>query len=499
MKGNYDQYVATMRKIADLGHSVSVLGWDKEVNMPKKGAAFRTQQVATLMGIAHDLFVDKKFSKNLQALLENKKSLKLVQRRNIEISAKAHDRATKFSTDFIMKKSKVTSEGYHAWLKAREANDYGLFKDKLAELVAIKKEECEIIGYKYHPYEALLDEYEPNAKVKDLDKLFKDVRSQLVAFCQKIKDSKQVDDQFLQKKYTKKKQWDFGMEILEKMGYDFDAGRQDLSPHPFTTTFGPSDVRVTTRIDERNFGSMTWSCIHEGGHALYEQGLPESEYGLPSGAAVSLGIHESQSRLWENNVGRSLPFWKAHMDLVKKYFPKQMEGVGATKFFKAINKVNPSLVRVESDELYYHFHILIRYEIEKGLLEGKYSTDNLNEIWNAKYKEYLGVDVPSDNEGILQDIHWAYGSIGYFPTYSLGSFYAAQFFAQAKKDIPNLQKKMEKGDTTELLAWLRKNIHQYGSTYPAEKLCKRVTGEGLNFKYFMDYAKEKYGRIYNLK
>jgi carboxypeptidase Taq len=498
MKGNYDKYVNTMRKIADIGYSVSVLGWDKEVNMPPKGAAIRGQQVATLTGIAHELFTDPDFSKNLEALNSKKKKLKLKKRRNVEITSKKQKRANKFTTDFIMKKSKAISEGYHAWLKAREANDYGLFKDVLAKLVEIKKEECRVVGYKNHPYEALLSEYEPGAKVEELDALFADVRVQLVDFCQKIKEKKQVDNSFLHKHYGKDKQWDFGIDILKVMGYDFGGGRQDLSPHPFTTNFSSSDVRVTTRIDEQNLGSMAWSCIHEGGHALYEQGLPISEYGLPSGSAVSLGIHESQSRLWENNVGRSLPFWKANMKLVKKYFPEQTKGVGANNFFKAINKVEPSLVRVESDELYYHFHVLIRYEIEKGLLDGTYSTDNLNEVWNAKYKEYLGIDVPSDNEGILQDIHWAYGSIGYFPTYSLGSFYAAQFFAQAEKDIAGLQDKIEAGDTSELLEWLRVNIHQHGCTYSAKKLCKMVTGEPLNFKYFMDYAKEKYGRIYGI-
>ncbi len=496
MKGDFNAYVATMRKIADISHAISLLSWDKEVNMPPNGAAFRTQQVATLSGMAHETFTAPAFKENLDALYEVREDMDIKSRRNIEITKKKWDRAACFTTEFVMKKSKITSEGYHAWLKAREANDYGLFKEALRKLVDIKKEECELVGYTDHPYEALLDEYEPGAKVADLDTLFSDVRNQMVAFCRKIADSQQVDDSFLVKHFDKDKQWDFGLDILKVMGYDFDSGRQDISPHPFTTNFAPTDVRVTTRIDEQNFGSMTWSCIHEGGHALYEQGLPSSEYGLPSGNAVSLGIHESQSRLWENNVGRSLPFWNAHMGLAKEYFPEQLGDVDSNAFFKAINKVVPSLIRVESDELYYHFHILIRYEIEKGLLEGNYDIDHLNEVWNAKYKEYLGIDVPNDKEGILQDIHWAYGSIGYFPTYSLGSFYAAQFFAQAKKDIPDLLSKMEKGDTTELLAWLRENIHQYGSTYPAEELCKRITGEGLNFKYFMEYAQEKYGKIY---
>ncbi len=498
MKKNYEEYVASMRKIADVNYAAGLLSWDKEVNMPPKGAAIRSQQVATLSGIAHEMFTDKKFVENLETLEKNKKKLKLPQRRNIELSFKSQQRSNKLSTEFVIRNSKIVSEGYHAWLKAREAKDYNLFKESFRKLVEIRKEECELVGYENHPYEALMDQFEPGAKVADLDILFADVKKQLIKFTKKIATYKQVDDSFLKKKYPQQKQWDFGLEILKRIGYDFEGGRQDISPHPFTTNFGSSDVRVTTRVDERNFGSMTWSCIHEGGHALYEQGLPISEYGLPTGNAVSLGIHESQSRLWENNVGRNLPFWEANIDLVKKYFATNLKGVGASKFFKAINKVSPSLIRVESDELYYHFHILIRYEIEKGLLEGTYTVDNLNEIWNAKYKEYLGVDVKNDAEGILQDIHWAYGSIGYFPTYSLGSFYAAQFYAQAKKDIRGLEKQIAAGDSSKLLAWLRENVHKHGGTYTSEQLCKRITGEGLNFKYFMSYARKKYKMVYDM-
>ncbi len=498
MKENYEKYVTTMRKIADIDNAAVLLGWDKEVNMPPKGAAFRSQQIATLAGISHEMFLEKDFVSNLKKLEANKQKLSLKARRNVEITSKKQNRSNKLSTEFVMESSKAISEGYHAWLKAREQKDYGVFKKAFRKLVDLKKEECELVGYDNHPYEALMDQFEPGAKVADLDILFADVKKQLIRFTKKIATYPQVDNSFLKKKYPHQKQWDFGLEILKRIGYDFDAGRQDISPHPFTTNFAPSDVRVTTRIDERNFGSMTWSCIHEGGHALYEQGLPPQEYGLPSGLAVSLGIHESQSRLWENNVGRSLPFWEANLPLAKKYFGANLKGVGAVKFFKAINKVHPSLIRVESDELYYHFHILIRYEIEKGLIEGTYSVDNLNEVWNEKYKEYLGVKVPNDLKGILQDIHWAYGSIGYFPTYSLGSFYAAQFYAKAKKDIRGLEKQIAAGDSSQLLAWLRENVHRHGSTYSAAKLCKKITGEELNFKYFMSYARKKYKAIYDM-
>jgi carboxypeptidase Taq len=282
------------------------------------------------------------------------------------------------------------------------------------------------------------------------------------------------------------------------MGYDFEGGRQDVSSHPFTINFSATDVRVTTRVSEETFNEMLWSCIHEGGHALYEQGLPDSEYGLPSGEAISLGIHESQSRLWENNVGRSLAFWEWKFARLKEIFPTQFEGVSAMDFFKAMNKVRSSLIRVNADELTYHFHILIRYELEKGIMEGKLNAIDLPTAWNAKYKEYLGVDVPSDSQGVLQDIHWSHGSIGYFPTYSIGSFYAAQFYAAAEKKIGKLDPKNAEPYLKNLLAWLRENIHQHGKLYSSKELCERISGEPLNSKYFMEYAHKKYGVIYGI-
>lgn len=492
----YEAYVSHMRKLADVEFAIGVLSWDKEVNLPTKGAQFRAQQVATLSGIAHEIFTDQKLGHVLQQLQENGASLNNRQAQNIALTFKDYSRAQKLDKAFVIRRSEIESKGYHAWLAARKANDFSLFKDALADLVAIKREQADKLGYEEHPYDALLDEFEPGAKASALDVLFKEVKAQMVDFVRKIRQKPNVEDHFLQRLYPEKQQWDFGLYILKAIGYDFEAGRQDLSPHPFTINFNPNDVRVTTRIDEHNFGSMTWSCIHEGGHALYEQGLQPEDYGLPTGKAVSLGIHESQSRLWENNVGRSLIFWQSHYPKVQASFPEQLKDVSIEQFFKGINKIQPSLVRVESDELHYHFHILIRYEIEKGLIEGSMQVEDLEEIWKEKYKAYLDLDIPDSNQGVLQDIHWAYGSIGYFPTYSLGSFYAAQFFAQAQKDIPNLLAEIEAGSTTNLLNWLRTNIHQHGRMYTADDLCKKITGEPLNFKYFMDYAKEKFSSIY---
>ena len=494
----YDRFVQHVQKISDLFYATAILHWDKEVNLPPKSAGLRARQIATLEGMGHQLFTSAETLDYINQLKADFSNLDERQQRNVTLLNKDYDRQVKFDENFVIRRSKAISTAYHAWLEARKFNDFKVFEKPLAELVALKKEQAEIMGYDEHPYDALLDEFEPGYTSKQLDTLFKDVREQLVDFASTIRSKPQVDDQFLFQKYPDQQQWDFGLEILKRIGYDFDRGRQDRSPHPFTINFGSQDVRVTTVVDENSFASMCWSCIHEGGHALYEQGLPEDQYGLPLGSSTSLGIHESQSRLWENNVGRSRNFWQAQLDLAKQYFPSQLNGINLDQFIAGINKIEPSPIRIESDELHYHFHIMVRYEIEKGLIEGSIKVQDIPDIWNQKYKDYLGLDIKDDNQGCLQDIHWAHGSIGYFPTYSLGSFYAAQFFAQAQKDIPDLDQQIQGGNCLPLLDWLRHNIHQHGRMYSADELCKRITGESLNFKYFMDYARKKYSSIYGL-
>ena len=354
------------------------------------------------------------------------------------------------------------------------------------------------MGYENHPYDALIDLYEPKTTVKELDVLFKDVRNQLVDFVKEIANSPQHEDILMKQYYPKEKQLAYTESILTNMGYDFEAGRQDISTHPFSTSFSSQDSRVTTRVNENDLSEILWSSIHEGGHALYEQGLKIENYGLPEGTYLSLGIHESQSRLWENNVGRSLAFWNNQFPKLQETFPENLTNYSVKDFYNAMNIVKSSLIRTNADELTYHFHVLIRYEIEKELIAGAIEVNDLPSIWNAKYKEYLNIEVPSDTKGVLQDIHWSHGSFGYFPTYSLGSFYAAQFFHKAAQEIPDLENKIEKGNFSELLTWLRTNIHQHGRIYSANELCEKVTGEKLNFSYFMNYAKKKYTSIYQL-
>lgn len=494
---SYNELQNHMKRIADVNYAAATLGWDQETYMPSQAAGFKASQLSTLSGISHQLFTGEKTFELLNTV-KNNSQLSDQEKKNVSQIEEDFERQKKYPTQFVENMSMAVSAAFNAWQQARKENNFKIFAPYLEKLISIKKQECQLLGYQAHPYNALLNLYEKNATVADLDILFTDVRKELVPFVKKIQQAAQVDNKFFFQPFDRDAQWNFGIKLLQQMGFDFNRGRQDISSHPFTTSFSMNDVRVTTRINENDFSEMIWSCIHEGGHALYEQGLPAKQYGMPLGEAISLGIHESQSRLWENNVGRSLPYWKYNIETAKKYFPKQLQNVSAEHFYKGTNRVEASLIRTNSDELTYHFHVMIRYEIEKQIFEDKLKVSELPDYWNAKYKEYLGIDVPNDSNGVLQDVHWSHGSFGYFPTYSLGSFYAAQFFNQAQKDIPNLMNEIESGNTSNLLNWLREKIHVNGKFYTAQELCEKITGEKLNFAYFMKYAKNKFGTIYDL-
>ena len=493
----YDSYRLQMQRIADIRHASAVLQWDQETYLPPKGAQHRGQQISTLSELAHQLFSADSLGEMLQEL-QAKGELDVSQKRNVELTLEDYTKAKKYTSSFVRQLSEQINKTFHAWIEARKQNDFKTYEKDLSELVKLKKEESEILSYKHHPYNAHLNEYEKGATVDLIDKTFDNLLPQLKGLLDKIAAQPQVDDSFLKQHFGEKAQWDWGMHLLKELNFDFSAGRQDKSEHPFSTSFSPLDVRITTRVDETDFNNMTWSCIHEAGHALYEQGLPPEQYGLPLGEPCSYSIHESQSRLWENNVGRSLPFWQHYYPQLQQHFPEQLCQNVCFSFYKAINKVQPSLIRTEADEITYHFHVYIRYQLEKSLLGGSLATADIPQFWNEQYKKYLNVTVPDDKRGCLQDVHWSHGSFGYFPTYSLGSFYATQFFAQAAKALPGLHKQIGRGQMAPLLQWLRTEIHARGRFYTSEELCRQVTGEGLQVQYFMNYLLEKYTPIYNL-
>src|SRR5215212_8783773 len=408
----YEQYKTKMRRIADVRNANAVLQWDQETYLPKKGAAIRGQQLSTLSEIAHQLFSEEELG-NLLNELKGKEDLSFTEKRNVELTLEDYEKNKKYTSEFVRKISDQVNKTFHSWIESRKENSFSVFEKDLSALVELKKQEADILGYKDHPYNALLNEFEKGSTVQMLDPIFTELLPTLKGIVEKVMAKPVVDDSFLYQHFPKQQQWEWGMYLIKELNFDLDAGRQDISEHPFSTSFNAKDVRITTRIAENDFGNMTWSCIHEVGHALYEQGLPGEQYGLPAGEACSYSMHESQSRLWENNVGRSFGFWQHYFPELNKYFPAQFKNVSPQQFYDSINKVQPSLIRTKADELTYHFHVYIRYQLEKKLLEGSLQPKNIPAFWKEQYKSLLDVEVPDDKQGALQDVHWSHGSFGY--------------------------------------------------------------------------------------
>ena len=501
MKSTNQKYAAFKthaQKIADLGYAGAVLSWDQQTYMPKNGANFRAQQMATLQTMGHELIVDEKFGKILEELTQDE-ALTEEEKVNVRLSFKDYSRKKKYPHEFVEEYAQVCSGAFGSWHEARSQNQFSLYEPTLKKIVELKRREVEFLGYDKHPYEALLEDFEPGLTVQKIDEVFGEVKRDLFPFVKKLAACEKPKADFLRLHYPKAKQWNFTEKMLKQMGYDFNSGRADFAPHPFCTTFGPGDVRITLRVHENQFNQMFFAAIHEAGHASYEMGLPMAEhYGLPLGNALSLAFHESQSRFWENSIARSLTYWKGNMKHVKAEFPENLGQVSEMDFYKAINRVEPSFIRVEADELTYHAHIYIRYLIEKALLVGEIETKDLPAFWNDRYEEYLGIRPPNDSLGCLQDVHWSYGSFGYFPTYSFGSFYAAQFLATMKKEVPDFDGLVAAGNLAPVMSWLREKFHVHGRKFNSEELLTATTGSGLKFSHFMDYAKKKYGEIYGL-
>jgi carboxypeptidase Taq len=385
-----------------------------------------------------------------------------------------------------------------AWAEARAKNDYAKFEPHLTEILKLSREFAEFFAPYDHPYDPLLDRFEPGMKTAEVKAIFDALRPQQVELIKAITDQPQVDDAFLHQAFDEQKQWDFGVAVITKYGYDWNRGRQDKSVHPFTTNFARDDVRITTRVYPDYVASALFSTLHEGGHALYEQGsAPKYERTSLAGGA-SLGIHESQSRMYENLIGRSLPFWEHFYPELQGLFPSQLGNVDLQTFYKGINKVEPSLIRVEADEATYNMHIMLRLEIEIALMEGKLEAKDLPEVWNAKMEEYLGVVPPTDADGVLQDIHWSFGGIGYFSTYALGNLISVQLWEQMLKDMPDMLDQIRQGEFADLLAWLVTNVHQHGKKYEPQELVERITGSRIDSAPYMRYLKTKYSDIYGL-
>ena len=485
----------------DLQYAVAILGWDQEVNMPPGGSNARAEQLATLSSLAHEMFTAAETGRLLEAaevevadLDYDSDDVSLVR-----VTRREYDKMTKIPTSLVAELSKATSKGFVAWRQAREENDYLHFRPHLREILDLNRQIADILGYEENPYDALLSFYEPGMKTSEVACLFDDLKAGLVPLLRAIVErGKPVDDAFFGQDYDTGRQWDLTLVILRDMGYDFSRGRQDKAPHPFTTNFSCDDVRITTRLLKNRPQSALFSSAHEGGHALYEQGIPQKfERTMLSGGAT-LGLHESQSRMWENMVGRSRSFWQHYLPIMRAFYPEQLAGITLEQFYRAINKVQPDFVRVEADEVTYNMHIFIRFDLEQSLVAGSLQVEDIPDAWNAKYEEYLGITPRNDAEGCLQDVHWAHGTIGYFPTYTLGNLISAQLYRRAKQDLPGLEAGFAEGNLRPLLGWLREHVHVHGAKFTAAELLERELGEEISAQPLLDYMRERYTEIYEL-
>jgi len=497
MSDAYEKFMQKVLEIDDLGHAQGLLSWDQETYMPPRGAAMRARAQGTLAGIGHQMMT----APELVALVEELKGRELTGDAAVNVREidRQQSRALKVPKELVVELSQTESLAHEAWVEARQQAEFALFQPWLEKIVKLKKEVCERVGYEGTIYNALLDEYEPYALTEEIDPLFARLREKLVPLVEKISAKQAFPARgILDQDYAIEAQEELGRQVMADLGFDLEGGRLDIAVHPFCGGTCRDDVRLTTRYNLDWLPGSLFGTIHETGHGLYEQGLPAEAAGVPAGDSVSLGIHESQSRLLENMVGRGRSFWVHYLPRLQALFPGQLDSVDVDAFYAAVNQVEPSLIRVEADEVTYNLHILLRFELERDLFEDRVEIADLPAVWNQRMEQYLGVRPPDDAQGVLQDIHWSMGGMGYFPTYTLGNLYAAQFFHQAHVDLPDLEAQIARGEFQGLKTWLNEKIHRRGSRLTAGELCEEVTGEKLSADYFTDYLEAKFGALYGL-
>jgi carboxypeptidase Taq len=497
----FEEVCQYARRTAMLASINETLGWDERTHLPPAGGDYRAEQSTLLAGLIHQRWIDPKFGEQLDELAGELKGtapdcdLAVVVRR----LKRQRDKKVKLPQSLVEELARTAVLGQQAWQEARKNDDFASFRPLLERTFELKRQQAEALGYPQCPYDALLDDFEPEELIANVVKVLEGLREDLVPLVAKIQQSgRQPDTSVLHGNFPVDVQDRFGREAATAIGFDFTRGQLDVTAHPFCCTLGPSDCRITTHYDGQFFNSAFFSIMHESGHAIYEQGLPTQHYGLPLGEAVSLGIHESQSRLWENMVGRSRAFWTHFYPVAQQRFPAALGNVPLDAFHFAINDVRPSLIRIEADEATYNLHILIRFELERAMLDGDLQVADLPGAWNEKYDRYLGITPPNNRNGVLQDVHWSAGLIGYFPTYSLGNCYAAQFFAQAESDLGNLVASFAKGQFRPLFDWLRENVHRHGQRYSAAELVERATGRPLSARPLVEHLSAKMGSLYEL-
>lgn len=487
--------------VSDLHNTSALLGWDQQTYMPPHGANARAEQLGTLEKLAHEHFTDDAVGALLDDLTGETAQLPYDsdEASLVRVTKRDYAKARRVPAELIEEISRVTALALEAWTQARAESSFKLFQPHLEKIIDLEIQFANYLGYPDRIYDALLDQYEPEMTTAQVQAIFDDVKKELVPFAHVITaHADRVDDSVLRREYDEQKQWDFGVAVIKRLGFDFQGGRQDKSVHPFTSGFGLGDTRITTRLDRRWLPSALFGTIHECGHALYDMGYRAELERTPLAGGASLGAHESQSRLWENMIGRSRGFWKYYFPRLREIFPEQLGDQDSESFYRAINCVSPSFIRVEADEVTYNLHIMLRFELENDLVERKLRVADVPDAWNAKMKEYLGIVPRNDAQGCLQDIHWSGGNIGYFATYSLGTFFSAQLYDQAVRDMPAISAQIEHGEFADLLGWLRTNLHQHGRKFTLDELARKITGEPLQTRSWMKYLKSKFGEIYGV-
>ncbi|MCS6835950.1 MAG: carboxypeptidase M32 [Anaerolineae bacterium] len=496
---HYQALLSRLSDVASLREAAAVLGYDQQTAMPPGGVQGRARQLALLSRLSHETFTAEETGRLLEAAAaevgtEGDEDAP----RMVRVAREDYAQATKLPTEYVAAFAQATSLGYQTWVRARQAKDFAMFAPTLKRLVELARQGADYLGYDEHPYDALLGQYERGMTTRQVAAIFEAHRPALVELISAIQAAPQVDDSPLRQHFPIEAQKRFATEVVQAMGFDFQRGAQAVAVHPFCTSFGVNDVRITTRFDENFLSPALFGMIHEAGHGMYEQGSAQELDGTLLAGGTSLGVHESQSRLWENMIGRSESFWRWAYPKLQAAFPDQLEDVSLDAFYQAINKVQPSFIRVEADEATYNLHIILRFELEQALLTGDLTVDDLPQAWNDKFSAYFGMTPPDDALGVLQDVHWSSGLMGYFPTYALGNLLAAQYLAQARRAMPSLMDDVAQGQFGGLLGWLRENIHRHGRKFTSAELTQRICGEGINPAPYVAYLQTKYCAIYGL-
>jgi len=499
-RARYDELKRKMKEVGLLYSTEGILAWDQQTYMPPRGSAHRAEMMAQTAGLAHARFTDPRIGELLSELegSDLAKGEDTIEAANIRELRRQYDRQIKLPADLVEEFNKTTALAHEHWVEARRLSDFKRFEPWLVKVVSLVKRKAEAYGCEGEPYNALLDEYEPGIRIEMLDGVFADLRRGLTALLEKISGAaKRPDRSIIERPYDVDRQRIFGEAVIQAMGFDFQAGRLDVTVHPFCAGIGPGDTRILTHYNPRRLTDALFGSMHEAGHALYEMALDKAgNFGMPVSQAASFGMHESQSRIWENQIGRSRPFWEYFFPQAQRLFREQLGDVSFEDFYGAVNSVQSSYIRVEADEVTYNLHILLRFELERLLLSGELKPEDVPGEWDARFKKYFGMEVDRCANGCLQDVHWSAGLIGYFPTYTLGNLYSAQFYAQAKSDIPDLETRVSRGELLGFRDWLRGNIHVHGRRYRADELCRRVTGSGIDHKPLLAYFEEKFSALY---